>query len=560
MSGEGATDPIAIIPARGTEPGLPKRNFKQVDGKPLIAHTVEGALASDALEEVYVSTESEALADVAREYGARVPFLRPERLAASDVLLHEVVAHTLDQFEAAGRRVTETTPLVVLQPNVPFRRPSDIDAALAAFDEGHEAVISAVEERRFYWRDRRDGQRDDDPTGELRPLFAERATRGGLEPLYRETGSINVTTPRLVRDGTRVGESPGYVLTDRLSAHTVDSVVDLWMAERIAEGPRVVFRVDGGDDIGMGHVSRCLTLASQLSERLRCSIDFVSDAAYPAGIDRIREAGFEVRAVPDASIEDVPALDPDIVFLDVLDTDPEAVRDLHTSVAAVFNLEDQSGGPDSADVVVNALYDELESDENHFAGPEYVVLREEFRDHDVSVPDRADRVLVTFGGSDPAGLSVRASRAIVDDGGRTYRLVLGPDFDRRRDVADLVSDAPHVSIVEAAEEMGAHMAWADLAVASGGRTVFELAATGTPALVVAQNDREHDRMSQLADRGLVAYLGHESTVDAAEIRDAIDDLATDPERRRRLSDRGQTLVDGDGTRRILDLVSDILLG
>jgi spore coat polysaccharide biosynthesis predicted glycosyltransferase SpsG/CMP-N-acetylneuraminic acid synthetase len=545
-------EPICLVPARGTEPGLPKKNFKRLDGKPLIAHTVETALACDAFEDVYVSTESETLADVARDYGATVPFRRPERLSDADVLLHDVVTDALERLAAAGHvTYTDTTPVVVLQPNVPFRRANDITAALNRFEHGTNAVISVVEETGFYWRER---------DGRLQPSFAERTVRDDLDTVYRETGSINVTTPELLATGTRVGDSPGYVVTDRLSALAVDSVFDLWLAERLADGPRIVFRVDGGGELGMGHVSRCHTLAAELRDLFRCRTAFVSDAAYSAGVDRLRDAGHEVHAVDDASIDDVEALDPDVVFLDVLDTDTEAVRRLSQSVAAVISLEATAATSDAADFVIDPISPISATGDNHLSGPEYLVLREEFRGHGVDVPDRVDRVLFTFGGSDPARLSIQACRAVADDDTRDYRLVLGPDYGSETALADVLDVCEHVTVERAVDDMGAQMAWADIAVASGGRTAFELAATGTPAVIIAQNDREHQRMTRFEERGIIEYLGHAATVSPADIRDGIETLAADHARRQRLSDQGQSLVDGDGTRRILDLVHDMLIG
>jgi len=539
--------PVCIVPARGTEPGLPKRNFKRLGGKPLVAYTIETALACDALDAVHVTTESEPLADLAAEYEAE-RLVRPDRLAASDVLLHEVVAHAVATLRDRGREVGPGTPVVVLQPNVPFRRPEDVTAALATFERGHEAVVSVVERRGLYWR--ADGDR-------LSPAFAERARRSELEPFYRETGSINVTTPALLDAGTRVGDAPGYVVTDRLSALAVDSVMDLWMAERVVDGPRIVFRVDGGDELGLGHVSRCRTLAAELAATIPCELLFVTDADYPAGARELRAAGYEVREAgePMAAVADD---DPDVLFMDVLDTDETAVRALHESGAAVINLEDSAGGLAGADFVINALYDDETTNGNHLAGAAYFVLREEFRDREPRLPEEAGRVLCSFGGSDPRGLSLTAARTAVDSD-RRYRLVLGPDFDAREAVRRLVADAANVSLLSD-PAMGEQMAWADLAVASGGRTLYELAATGTPTLVVAQNDREAARARRLDGAGVVEYLGHGRDVGPDRLFGAVDALATDRDRRERLAERGSDYVDGTGTRRILDVVFELLMG
>jgi spore coat polysaccharide biosynthesis predicted glycosyltransferase SpsG/CMP-N-acetylneuraminic acid synthetase len=568
------TDPLCIVPARGTSPGLPKKHFKELAGKPVLAHTVETALACPGIDEVVVTTEDAALADLAREYGARAPFLRPERLAG-DALLHEVVSHAVDELRAE-RPVTEATPVVVLQPNVPFRRVADVETAVERFRAGHESVISVAEERRFFWRARKDGANgangedggdqgragDRAASGRLEPRFAERALRADLEPFYRETGSINVTSTTLLDRGTRVGSAPGYVVTDRLSSLAIDGVVDLWLAERLAQGPRVVFRVDGGGDRGLGHVSRCLTLAAELERTLRAAPTFVCRTDYPAGIAAVRDAGREVQPVDPGArdpLAPVVAMDPDLVFLDVLDTDPERVQRLHRTAAAVVNLEDLAGGPEHADLVVNALYEPelVEAEDNHLAGAAYFVLREEFRDRPLAVPDHAAHGLLTFGGSDPAGLSALAVRAVAGDG-RDYRLVRGRDFDDPALDAAL-ADAPNVAAVTD-PEMGALMEWADLAVCSGGRTAYELAATGTPTLVLAQNDREHERMTALGERGVVDYLGDGREASVEAVRAAVADLAADPERRRDLAERAREFVDGAGTRRILDAVHEALLG
>ncbi|MEC7080628.1 MAG: pseudaminic acid cytidylyltransferase, partial [Pseudomonadota bacterium] len=72
---------VAIIPARGGSKRIPKKNIKPFCGKPMVAHAIENALASPYVDKVVVSTDDESIADVARDYGAEVPFMRPAELA-----------------------------------------------------------------------------------------------------------------------------------------------------------------------------------------------------------------------------------------------------------------------------------------------------------------------------------------------------------------------------------------------------------------------------------------------------------------------------------------------
>jgi len=90
---------IAIIPARGGSKGLPGKNIIPLGGKPLIAHSIETAKKSKLIERVIVTTDDEEIADVAREYGAEVPFIRPAELAQDDTPPDPVLKHTLQFLE-----------------------------------------------------------------------------------------------------------------------------------------------------------------------------------------------------------------------------------------------------------------------------------------------------------------------------------------------------------------------------------------------------------------------------------------------------------------------------
>lgn len=548
---------ICIIPARGTSPDFPKKNFKRIGGKPLVAHTIESALKTRIIDDVVVSTESEELAEIARKYGATVPFLRPDRLSKPDVMVSEAVRHTVselrDQSATTSIEITDETPIVVLQPNVPFTRPENVDAAIEKFRQSPDsAVISVAEERDYFWQ----------PTNDhLTPMFEDRPMRSELDELYRETGSIYVTKESILHGGTRVGEEPSYIVTDSLSAFEVNSLLDIWLAERIYEGPTIVIRVDGGDDIGMGHIYRCLTIAAEIKSFLNCRIKFVSNPEYPAGIKKIESEGYTVvQAYPDRTFNQIKSLSPDIVFLDVLNTRKENVQALHDTSAVIINLEDMGAGLEHADVVVNALYESSGENANQFFGPDYLVLREEFTDVTPSIREEVENVLLTFGGSDPLNLSTQVVTALVDHQSEyEYKLVLGPDFS---DWDELNALDPAIrnefDTLTNVTDMSNLMRWADIAVCSGGRTVYELAATGTPAAVITQNGRESERIKTLADDGIVEFVGHGEQTDASEIVDVVMDLAADYEHRREMSKRGRELIDGNGIQRIIDIVNDVI--
>ena len=129
---------LGIIPARGGSKGVPKKNIKLLNGKPLIAYTIEAALSS-SLSRVIVSTDCDSIAEVSRRYGAEV-FMRPSELAKDNTLtlpvLQNVVLNTNECFDA----------VMTLQPTSPLRTVKHIDESIKLFvdDKGADSLVSVI--------------------------------------------------------------------------------------------------------------------------------------------------------------------------------------------------------------------------------------------------------------------------------------------------------------------------------------------------------------------------------------------------------------------------------
>ena len=111
---------IALIPARGGSKGIPRKNIKLFNNKPLIYWTIKAALESNYLDRVIVSTEDEEIADIARSFSAEVPFMRPASLAEDESQSIDVVLHAL-------QNISNVRDVLLLQPTSPLRRKYDID-------------------------------------------------------------------------------------------------------------------------------------------------------------------------------------------------------------------------------------------------------------------------------------------------------------------------------------------------------------------------------------------------------------------------------------------------
>jgi CMP-N,N'-diacetyllegionaminic acid synthase len=136
---------IAIIPARGGSKGLPGKNSKLLNGKPLIAYTIEEAHKAVSISEVIVSTDDHTIASIAAEYGAHVPFMRPTELATDTSLAIDVYCYTINRLEK--ERKMRIDAVAVLLPTCPLRNSTDIDQAVRLFnDKNADSVVSYVEE------------------------------------------------------------------------------------------------------------------------------------------------------------------------------------------------------------------------------------------------------------------------------------------------------------------------------------------------------------------------------------------------------------------------------
>lgn len=129
---------LAIVPARGGSKGIPRKNVKEIGGKPLIAWTIEAAQKSKYIDHLVVSTEDHEIASVSRSYGAEV-LLRPEELAQDDTPGIDVVLHAVEQLQGYSY-------VVLLQPTSPLRTTEDIDQCLESLvSNGAPACVSLCE-------------------------------------------------------------------------------------------------------------------------------------------------------------------------------------------------------------------------------------------------------------------------------------------------------------------------------------------------------------------------------------------------------------------------------
>ncbi len=220
---------LALVTARGGSKELPRKNVAPLCGKPLIAWTIEATFQSEALDRIVVSTDDEKIAQVSRQYGAEVPFMRPAELALDDSAHIDVVLHAVEWLAQHDRY--EPDYVMLLQPTSPLRRASDIRQAVALAVKNHApGVIGLVRtDNHPYWL------KTVAADGSIQPFMEPPAgywRRQDLPPVYRPNGAIY-----LVRRDVLVAErslcpkgSLAYTMPKDRSLD-VDDAVDLQLAE-----------------------------------------------------------------------------------------------------------------------------------------------------------------------------------------------------------------------------------------------------------------------------------------------------------------------------------------
>lgn len=228
---------LAIIPARGGSKGVPKKNIKKLAGKPLICWTIEAALQTTILNRVIVSTDDEEIAEIATEYGADVPFLRPSSLAQDDTTDMPVYLHALQWLEK--NQVFKPDIIVWLRPTAPLRINSDIKYAVEKLIGTKADWVRSVSviEHHPYWMFSVEGDK-------LLPFIEEidiskYLQRQLLPPAYRVNGAVDVAWRETLVEKKLLysGDVRAYIMPPERSVD-IDTELDFVVAEAMMKGVR----------------------------------------------------------------------------------------------------------------------------------------------------------------------------------------------------------------------------------------------------------------------------------------------------------------------------------
>ena len=222
---------LAVIPARGGSKGLPGKNIRPLVGLPLIAHSLRCAASCPEIARYVVSTDDEAIRDVALAHGGAVPFVRPAELALDDTPMMPVLRHALHEMERLdGRRYGS---VLLLDPTSPGRLPADVAQAAQMLEgDANAAGVIACSKPSFnpFWVGAVEER------GYLKPAFSGDAytRRQDVPPFFRINGALYLWRAEFIDAGLSWRDAPHLMLEmPEARAFSIDDLHEFQVAEQL---------------------------------------------------------------------------------------------------------------------------------------------------------------------------------------------------------------------------------------------------------------------------------------------------------------------------------------
>ena len=342
----------------------------------------------------------------------------------------------------------------------------------------------------------------------------------------------------------------------------------------------IFFRADSNSQIGMGHLMRCLSVAGKLKEMT--DVSFL--CAYESASDFVIAKGIEAKTLNSApfSPEEVPEIleilsDKDIIVLDSYLYSENYVKDLRKKVKVII-FDDMIATPFEASALINyntyaslegyiSLYESKKEHPLFILGGEYAPLRDEFSNATKEFSPIVKNILITTGGGDSENLGGEIASRLLSDLSMDIQIHLvcgavNPFYD---EWCRLAKDKKNLEVHRCVTNMAELMRRCDLAVSAGGSTCYELCATGVPFVVFSFAENQKKLARNMQDEGVAVFSGNIENGDSRKavidsVIQNIHQLIEDDALRKGLYDRCNKLVDGQGARRLAEMIYKIMEG
>lgn len=339
---------------------------------------------------------------------------------------------------------------------------------------------------------------------------------------------------------------------------------------------RILIRADGGIEIGMGHIMRTLTLSKELSKYFEVVYVCKNEGdkkeliskKYAHGIKKVLACGFKVKFVrEDNVIEDLKKLkrDTDMLITDSYDVDDDYFVETGKLFHKNIYIDDMCYYKfDGANMIINqninadTLNYDMAEKKVFLLGPKYAMLRDEFKGvSHKNVKRKVRDIMITMGGADPFLVTIKLLHYVKDEN-YNFHVVVGSSFDEGY-VEKLKSYGKFKNInLYYNANMRALMEKCDMCIAAAGSTLYELCSVGVPSLSIVVAENQSKVAEKFDSLKIIKSIGWHDEINREKVLNEINGLSNNYVKRKNISTKSQSIIDGLGTQRIVERILDIV--
>ncbi|MBI5328834.1 MAG: UDP-2,4-diacetamido-2,4,6-trideoxy-beta-L-altropyranose hydrolase [Deltaproteobacteria bacterium] len=339
----------------------------------------------------------------------------------------------------------------------------------------------------------------------------------------------------------------------------------------------IFIRTDASASIGTGHVIRCLTLADEL-RRKGAEASFICRKETGNLIGFIEEKGYRVYPLP-ADIDFVAGMDmtqrilkeqqkpADWLIVDHYEIDVSWEYSFRKFANKIMVIDDIANRKHDCDILLDQNYSGNRKRYNglvpenciQLLGPEYALLRPQFREARENLRERnggVEKILVFMGGADPTNETGKALKALnlLNRDDIAVAVVIGASNPFKNELEILTKRMPNTACYFNVDNMAELMANADISIGASGSSTWERCCIGLPSIVMILADNQKEIAEELEREDVVVNLGWHEDVKERNIRNAVENLLTDSDKRKKMRSKGKALVDGRGVERTIERI------
>ncbi|PIN73337.1 UDP-2,4-diacetamido-2,4,6-trideoxy-beta-L-altropyranose hydrolase [Candidatus Woesearchaeota archaeon CG10_big_fil_rev_8_21_14_0_10_45_16] len=327
----------------------------------------------------------------------------------------------------------------------------------------------------------------------------------------------------------------------------------------------IAIRTDGSQSYGMGHVQNALTLAAYLKRYDDFSIYFVM--IFPEGMEKVRQHGYDTETLRNDDLKELLQVlkrrKTDLLITDLLEIKEDYSEDLQKANIKSVCCDILGRSRLKADLLFNRTVIEKRwenydrnSKTKFFLGTRYVVLKPEYGlicSQTRNISQTAKNVLITMGGGDEFNITTRVVRILKGFPDLSLTVVLGSAFADEDTLREAVKGTS-IKIIKDVPSLAKLFLENDIVIGAGGSTLYELACTGTPALIIPMNDHQVENAEAFAAKGSVISTRIHSEATDKEIGESFIKIADNSVLRKMMSNKGKKITDGKGAERVAEII------